>query len=242
MTAALVSITLRALVNRRRTLMLGLLGALLVLIAFLGQLGGGSEETSRDVVLTLLGDFGLGVLVPVVAVIVGTSVIGAELDDGTIVYLLAKPVPRWLIVLVKFVVAWLTTVVLTAPAVLVAGIVANADTQVAVAFTAATVVAALEYTAIFVALSLITSRALIIGLAYVVIWEGVIAGLFSGTRFISVRQHALAVVEWLGGSTAEGSTDLALVTALLVGVLVLVTAIAIAVVRLGTVELRGESG
>ena len=60
---------------------------------------------------------------------------------------------------------------------------------------------ALEYTAVFLALSLVTSRALIIGLAYVVVWEGVVAGLFAGTRILSIRQHALAVADarrWRG--------------------------------------------
>ena len=62
----------------------------------------------------LLADFGLAVLLPLVAVIVGTAAVGSELDDGTIVYLLAKPVPRWLIVLVKFVVAWVVSSLLVA--------------------------------------------------------------------------------------------------------------------------------
>ena len=42
---------------------------------------------------------------PLVAVIFGTGALGSELDDGTVVYLLAKPVPRD-ILLVKLVVAW----------------------------------------------------------------------------------------------------------------------------------------
>ncbi|MEO6294907.1 MAG: ABC transporter permease [Candidatus Limnocylindria bacterium] len=240
MTAALVSITLRALLNRRRTLLLALLGALLVLVAVLYRLGNPTAAESLDVTRRLLANFGIGVLLPLVAVIVGTSALGSELDDGTIVYLLAKPVARWRIVLVKLVVAWLVTCVLVAPAILLAGVIGQDDPQLAMGYAVASIVGALEYTAIFIALSLVTSRALIIGLAYVVVWEGVVAGLFSGTRAVSVRQHALAVAESFGGAGA-GDAELAFGFAVAVSAVVTLGAIVLAVRRLETVELRGET-
>ena len=164
MTAALVSITLQALLNRRRTLLLALLGALLVLLAVIFRLSGEANgPDGPEISRRLLGAFGIGVLLPLVAVIVGTSALGSEIDDGTIVYLLAKPVPRWRIVLVKLAVAWLVTSVLIAPAIVIAGLVASGDTQLAIGYGLAALVGAMEYTAIFVALSLVTSRALIIG-------------------------------------------------------------------------------
>jgi ABC-2 type transport system permease protein len=103
------------------------------------------------------------------------------------------------------------------------------------------VVGALEYTAAFVAVSIITSRALIVGLAYVVVWEGFVAGLFAGTRPISIRQHALAVAEALGGSGAVGTAELELANALVIGAIVTALAALVAVRRLGDVELRGET-
>jgi len=240
MTATLVSITLRALLNRRRTLLLALLGALLVVVAVLYRLGNPTAAESLDVTRRLLANFGIGVLLPLVAVIVGTSALGSELDDGTIVYLLAKPVARWRIVLVKLVVAWLVTCVLVAPAILIAGVIGQDDPQLAIGYAVASIVGALEYTAIFIALSLVTSRALIIGLAYVVVWEGVVAGLFSGTRAVSVRQHALAVAESFGGAGA-GDAELAFGFAVAVSAVVTLGAIVLAVRRLETVELRGET-
>ena len=242
MTTALVMITLRALLNRRRTLLLALLGVLLVGIVGLYALSDPSPEQALEVTRSLLGDLGIGVLLPVVAVIVGTSALGSELDDGTIVYLLARPVPRWRIVVVKLLVAWAVVSLLVAPATLVAGLIGQDDPRLAVGFAVATVVGALEYTAVFVALSLITSRALIIGLAYVVIWEGVVAGLFAGTRTMSVRQHVLAVAEALGGADAAGITELAVEVGIGAIVIVTVAATVLAARRLATVELRGETG
>jgi ABC-2 type transport system permease protein len=241
MTAALVSITLRALLNRRRTILLALLGVLLVAIVGLYTLSDPPPDQALEVTRELLRSLAIGVLLPLVAVIVGTAVIGSELDDGTIVYLLARPVARWRIVIVKLLVAWLVVTLLVAPATLVAGLIGQDDPALAVGFAVATVVGALEYTAVFVALSLITSRALIVGLAYVVIWEGVVAGLFAGTRSLSVSQHVLAVAEALGGTDAAGIAELALEVA--IGALVIVTigAVVLAVRRLETVELRGET-
>jgi ABC-2 type transport system permease protein len=241
MTTGLVSITLRALLNRRRTLLLAGGGALLVLIVFLYRLAGPSESEAVDVTQALLADLGIGVLLPIVAVIVGTAAVGSELDDGTIVYLLAKPVPRWRIIVVKLVVAWLVTCLLIVPAIVVAGLIGAGNVQLSIGYGLAAVVGGLEYTAVFVALSLVTSRALIIGLAYVVVWEGVVAGLFAGTRTLSVRQHALAVAEAFGGSAAANTADLALQFAVVAAAVVSLAAAALAVRRLETVELRGET-
>ena len=241
MTWALVTITMRALLNRRRTLLLALLGVLVIGIVGLFLLSDPTPEQALEVTRTLLSDLALGVLLPLVAVIVGTAAIGSELDDGTIVYLLARPVPRWRIVIVKLLVAWVVVTILVAPATLVAGLIGQDDPALAIGFAVGAVVGALEYTAIFVALSLITSRALIIGLAYVVIWEGVVAGLFAGTRVISVRQHALAVVEWLGGGDAAGIAEVALEVAIAAVVIITIGAAILAIRRLETVELRGET-
>jgi len=154
---------------------------------------------------------------------------------------MAKPIPRLLIVAVKLVVAWLVVVALVAPAVVLAGLVATGgDAGLAMAYGVASVLGALEYTAIFLALSLLTSRALVIGLAYVVIWEGVVAGLFAGTRIVSVRQHAVAVADALGGDGAV-TAELAIGAGVVVAAIVTVLAFALAVRRLEAVELRGDT-
>ncbi|HEX7196602.1 MAG TPA: ABC transporter permease subunit [Candidatus Limnocylindria bacterium] len=242
MIRTLASLTLRALLNRRRTLLLGLLGGLIVVVAAIFRLSDPSSEESMRFTGRLLANFGLAVLLPLVAVIVGTAALGSELDDGTIVYLLAKPLPRPLIVAVKLVVAWLLTALLVAVPIGLAGIVGTGGTaDLGLAYGAAAALGALEYTAVFLALSLVTSRALVIGLAYVVVWEGVVAGLFAGTRVVSVRQHALALADALAG---EGGVpaELAVEMAVLIGAVVTVTAVVLAIRRLSAVELRGETG
>lgn len=242
MIGTLATLTLRALLNRRRTLLLGLLGALIVVVAATYRLGEPTAAESVAFTGQLLASFGLAVLLPLVAVIVGTAALGSELDDGTIVYLLAKPVPRPLIVAVKLAVAWAVSALLVGTPIALAGLVGTGgDTPLAAGYAVATVLGALEYTAIFLALSLLTSRALVIGLAYVVVWEGVVAGLFAGTRIVSVRQHAIAVADAIAPSSAVVA-ELAVGTAFVVGALVTIIAIALAMRRLAIVELRGETG
>jgi ABC-2 type transport system permease protein len=241
MIATLASVTLRGLLNRRRTLLLVLFGVLIVGVAALSRLSEPTESSAIEFTGRLLADFGLAVLLPLVAVIVGTAAIGSEMEDGTIIYLLAKPIPRVLIVAVKLVVAWLLVALLVAPAIVLAGLVGTGGTSdLGVAYALASIVGALEYTAVFLALSLITSRALVIGLAYVVIWEGVVAGLFEGTRILSIRQHALAVGDALAGEGAVRA-ELGAGAALLVAAVVTVLAFVLAVRRLQRVELRGDS-
>ena len=241
MTGTLASITLRSLLNRRRTILLALVSALVVLVAALFRLSSPTQGEALTFTARLLADFGIGVVLPLVAVIVGTAAIGSEIEDGTIVYLLAKPVPRLTIVVVKLLVAWLVTCLIVAPGIWIAGIVGTGGSPgLGTAYAVAAIVGGLEYTALFVALSLITSRALVVGLAYVVVWEGVVAGLFAGTRLLSVRQHALWVADTIGGDGAIPS-DLG-PEALVVLALVTAAAFVIAVRRLERVELRGESG
>jgi ABC-2 type transport system permease protein len=240
MIATLASLTLRGLLNRRRTLLLILLGALIVVVAAIYRVSNSSETEATGFTAGLLADFGLAVLLPLVAVIIGTAAIGSELDDGTIIYLLAKPVPRWMIVLAKLTVSWLVIVALVSVPMFVAGMVGSGDVALSLAYAVASALGALEYTAIFLALSVMTSRALIIGLAYVVIWEGVVAGLFAGTRLLSVRQHALAVAEAIGPQGAARA-ELAIGSAVAVAVVVTVLATIIAIQRLRSTELRGET-
>ncbi|MEJ7802473.1 MAG: ABC transporter permease, partial [Candidatus Limnocylindria bacterium] len=83
MIPTLASLTFRGLLNRRRTLLLGLLGALIVVVAVVYRLSASADAEALDFTGRLLANFGVAVLLPLVAVIVGTAALGSELDDGT---------------------------------------------------------------------------------------------------------------------------------------------------------------
>jgi len=241
--AVIASITLRQLLSRRRTLLLLLLGGVMVLVAVIFRLAG---EQARAIHFTagLLSNLGIGTLMPLVALLFGTGAIGAEIEDGTAVFLLAKPISRRTIVLTKLAVAAGCSAALTCGPMLLAGLIAagGLGDGLVIALVGAAVIGSVLYCAVFVALSLITGRALIFGLAYVLIWEGLLAGLFAGTRTFSIRQVTLAFAHAMGNIPKETvDVPVDLTTALVVGAVVLVGATLLAIRRLGAFEISGET-
>jgi ABC-2 type transport system permease protein len=238
----IAGITLRQLLSRRRTVLLLLLGGVLVLVAFVFRLAG-DESRALPFTAQLLANLGVAVLMPLVALLFGTGAIGSELDDGTAVYLLAKPVRRGTILLTKLAVASACAILVTCGPMLLAGVIGagGLGDGLVPGFVGAAAIGSVLYSALFVALSLVTGRALVFGLGYVLIWEGVLAGLFAGTRTFSIRQITLSFAEALGdtGDVFEAQLDLA--TAVVVAAIVLVAATALAIRRLSTLEIAGET-
>ena len=68
------------------------------------------------------------------------------------------------------------------------------------AFAAAGAVGALAYSALFLALSMLTRRPVLLGLIYVTIWEGVLGNFVSGTKVLSVQQYVVSLADRLAGS------------------------------------------
>ncbi len=237
--AALVEVTARGLLGRRRTILLVLLAGVPVLVALLARIGGGRLE---DALVTIL-ELGVRTVLPLTALVFGTSAIGSEVEDGTAVYLLAKPVPRWQVALAKTVVAGVLAAALSFASALLTGLlVGGADGGVlatTLGFGVAEVVAAFAYAALFVALSLVTGRALIIGLIYTLIWEGVLAGILPGTRQFSLREATLTVAEAVAPAGAGIDGDLELPAAILLLAVVLVASFALATRRLRSWEVKG---
>jgi len=84
----------------------------------------------------------------------------------------------------------------------------------------------------------VTSRALVIGLVYTLIWEGVVAGLLEGTRYLSIRQATLGVAAALGGKR-PGSEPLDPTISVVILAVVIVGALLIGTRQLARFEVRG---
>lgn len=233
--AALIGVTLRGLLGRRRTLLLVLLVGLPVLIALLVRASGGRPDADR-----VLDTLVIRTVMPLVALILGTAAIGSEIEDGTAVFLMVKPIARWRIALAKAVVAAGLTAVLVVPAVVLTGLLlgGRADPLTAVVgFSIASLVGGSAYAVAFLALSVFTSRALLLGLAYTLIWEGVLSGLLEGTKFLSIRQATLGLAATLGARVP--GDPLVPMVSVAVLVTVLIGAFLLASLRLSRFEIRG---
>jgi ABC-2 type transport system permease protein len=235
----LVDLTMRGLLGRRRILLVGLLALAPVGVAVVLVLGEGSGVTTQ-LVRQLYQSLVTATVVPLVALILGTMAIGAEIDDGTVVHLLVKPVGRGWIVLAKMLVAATAGVVLCGTSVLASGILLlKLDAPgLLLGMLAGAVVAVVAYTAVFVTLSVWTGRALVAGLAYVLLWEGFIASYFSGTRLLSIREYALAIAAGIAGPEAGTlASDVPLATGLIMAAAVTGVAFWLGMRRLARFEI-----
>lgn len=147
-------LTYRALLGRRRAAILFVLPVLLVVIAVAVRTFAGSDD---QVASDVLSGFAIATMVPLIGVIAGTGAIGPEIDDGSIVYLLSKPVKRPTIIFTKLIVAIAVTMVFSALPTLIAGLILNGNgQQIAVAYTIAALVASIAYSALFLLLGTVS--------------------------------------------------------------------------------------
>ncbi|HEX5595883.1 MAG TPA: ABC transporter permease [Micromonosporaceae bacterium] len=229
-------LTARGLFGRRRFLLLFPLPALLVALALLARSAGIDAAQWGGPVLAGLG---LTVVLPVLALIIGTGVLGSEIDDGTVVHLLAKPLPRWQIVLPKLAVAAGITALTAGLPLFVAGALAD-SLRFGLALAVASAFGAVAYSAFFLALSLVTRRPVLLGLVYVLIWESLLNALVEGTRLLSIQQYVVAVADRLA-PTPLLQSSVGVPTALALGVLIMVGFTLLSVNRLRSFSLTGET-
>src|SRR6516162_8052785 len=116
------SITLRATLGRKRALLFAIPAAVLILFTIALK---ASRPPARPWPSHVLGTFGFSVLLPLTALIIGTSVLGAEIDDGSIIHLLATPVRRSSVVVTKFLIATALTIVFAAVPELIAALISG---------------------------------------------------------------------------------------------------------------------
>jgi len=182
---------------------------------------------------------GLAVMLPVTALIVGTGVLGAEIEDGTVLHILAKPLPRRDIIFAKLAVsAGITGTVAAAP-MFVAGTLAE-SARFGLALAIACYAAALAYAALFLALSLLTRRPVLIGLAYVLLWEGLLGNLLASTRELSIHQYAVTLATRIA-PTGLLHNKVGLPVAIVMTAVFLVGGTILAIDRLRSFAVTGET-
>jgi ABC-2 type transport system permease protein len=236
MMSTVAYITVRGLFGRRRALLLLPLPLLLVGLAVLCRAYGVNPTDWGTPVLVGLG---LAVVLPIIALIVGTGVLGSEVDDGTIVHILTKPLPRRDIILAKLAVAVAVTAVTSAVPLFIAGYLAD-GARLGLALAVGAVVGAFAYSAFFLLLSLLTRRPVLLGLVYVLVWEGLLGRFVSGTRVLSIEQYVITITDKIA-PTALLDGRVSLPVAVIMSVLFTVGCTVYAVDRLRSFSMAGET-
>jgi ABC-2 type transport system permease protein len=229
-------ITARGLFGRRRVLLLLPLPLLLVGLAVLCR---AYDVRPADWGTPVLVGLGLAVMLPVLTLIVGTGVLGSEVDDGTIVHILTKPLPRSQIILAKLGVAIGVSAVTTAVPLFVAGTLAG-SARLGLGLAVAGVVGVFAYSALFLLLSLLTKRPVLAGLVYILVWEGLLGRFVAGTRVLSIEQYVITIADKIAPTAILESRVSSTVSIVMTLIFVLGCTVA-AVDRLRSFSVAGET-
>jgi ABC-2 type transport system permease protein len=237
MNPTIIRLTARALLGRRRVLLLLPMPVILIGLTLLGVIS--EDEPPDEWGPLVFSNLGLAVILPLTALIIGSSALGLEIDDGTITHLITKPLPRSEIILSKLLVAWLVTTVATAVPLAIAALIAGSG-SLAVGLVVGSALGALAYSALFLALSVMSKRPVAVGLVYIVLWENLLVSFVDGARVFSIRQHATAVADAIGDTPLISST-LTVATAVIMASIFAVAGTVGATRRLRTFALTGEA-
>jgi ABC-2 type transport system permease protein len=236
MNMTIAGLTLRSLLGRKRVWLLLPLPVVLIGLTLVGHFAAEAGDTGW--IDPVVRGLGFNVVVPILSLIIGASVVGSEIDDGTLVHLLTKPLSRAEILIAKFVVAAVVTAAVTGVSMFIAGAIA-VDTSFGLAVALAAVVASIVYCALFVALSVVSRRPVLIGIAYILLWEGLLTGIIPGTRSLAVNQYALTIAHHAGATTLDSTVSVP--TAAAMSAVLTVAATALAIYRLRSFTLAGET-
>jgi ABC-2 type transport system permease protein len=253
-------ITTRATLGRRRALLFAIPAVILIVITIALKAG---RPPSRPWPSHVLGTFGFSVLLPLTALIIGCSVLGAEIDDGSVIHLLATPVRRSSVILTKFVVATVLTIIFAAVPEFIAALISGggssqgvvtfhqngpptfvpgtviSNTGFAVGLLVGALVGAVIYNAIFVMVSAATTRAIAVGLLYVLIWEALLSNFVSGARLLSVSHYGLGIANGFAHDPSLNA-GLTVGVSVVMGAIVTVGALYLAIRLLSSFTLKGE--
>jgi ABC-2 type transport system permease protein len=196
---ALFTLTLAQLTQRRRYIIVLLLAVVPILLGVIYWFSSADTRPEvidfHDAMTSLVLN---SAVLPIAALLLATATLGDEVEDNTLGYLTLKPIPRWQIVVPKM----LATILGVGVPVVVSGVImslliSDGDVGTSLATGAGLAVGAAAYSVVFTWGGLASRQAIVFGLVYVFLWEASISALFSGLRFISIRQYTLGVIRGL---------------------------------------------
>jgi len=239
MNIPILRLALRSLFGRGRVWLLLALPVVLVVLSILLRLAstGGTPAGAQD----FLQVFGIGIVVPLVTMLATTTLINSEFDDGSIIYLLSKPVSRVTIIASKALVVLAAATVCGAVPMFVAGLVLTGGSGgVAPAGLVAGLVAAAAYVGIFIGLATVMKRSVLGCLLYWLIWESTISSLISPVKWLSARAWGDSVMQAVASIIGDGRPPVPSPYAVLAAVVALAAGVVLAGRRLAAMTLSED--
>jgi ABC-type transport system involved in multi-copper enzyme maturation permease subunit len=131
-------------------------------------------------------------MMPIAALVIGDSVLGAEVRAGTFHFTWLSPVPRWQIVVARWIGGSLVAVLTIAPATALAAVVAGAPSASGPAYLAAAL-GSISYVGLFIAVGCITRRTAVWALAIVFLVERLLGAALTGIAQVSPTWESRAI-------------------------------------------------
>ena len=215
MNGTIIRLTARGVLGGRRLWLLVALAVVLVGIAISTR---ALVHVSQSNAASLLQSLAFSTFLPLFGLIVGTGVIGPEIDDGSIIHLLSKPISRFTIVQSKLAVAITAVLAFAVVPTMLSAVILGVGGRTVLAFGVGTFAAGALYAVLFVLLSVITRHAVIIGLVYALVWESLVGSVVPGARNLSVQQWALSITKSIAPSgLVQSDVGLGLALVLIIG-------------------------
>ena len=233
MISTIYRVTLRTQATRARLIALGLLGVVGVVIGL--AIGVGDVRDPLEAGTNMINAFGLSLYAPVVTLVFATASLGDPAEDGTLVYFWLRPVPRWQIVAGTFLATLTVALPLVLVSLVVAAVLTGAGGGLVTGTLASATLAVIAYAGIFTWLGLRVRRALVWGLAYILLWEGFVASAGRSAARLAVRAYTRSVLHNATGVELKLAT-ISEFYAVLIPVVIGMVGVAITVRRLRRTE------
>lgn len=192
---------------RMRRLFAWFIVALVLLILsklFLGVFDAKDEATAYSMISTLL----LFRVLPLASAIFSAAVIGQEIEQKTIVYLVTRPVERWRLVLLRTLASAVAVSLVTTVAMLMLSVAVFGNpfaNELLFRDLLAIVLGSLAYGGLFVYATLILSRlSMLLCLLFAFVWETAVPQLPGSMSLLSVSTYLSAIAGRPAGVTSAG--------------------------------------
>ena len=185
------SVLLKQLITKGRLIGIAIVGALPI---FLGWVIGAQSNDPLEAGVGFVSYMGLSILVPIVALIFASASLGDTREDGTLVYLWLRPISR----LSVSTGAWAASVTIALPLTVipmtVSALLLDAGNSVVTATIITSILAVVAYSGLFVTLGLIVKNPVLWGLAYIFIWEAIVASFAKPAAALAVSGYSRAII------------------------------------------------
>ena len=227
------NVLLKQLITKGRLIGITIIGLLPIL---LGWVIGRQSDDPLEAGVGFVSYMGLSILIPIVALIFASASLGDTREDGTLVYLWLRPISR----LSVSTGAWAASVTIALPLTVipmtVSALLLDAGNSVVTATIITSILAVVAYSGLFVTLGLIVKNPVLWGLAYIFIWEAIVASFAKPAAALAVSGYSRAIITGRTNVEFDYLFDPAQSVSILMLIIITIAGIALSSARLNRLE------